>query len=131
MSGLFTGLTLTSLVLILNSPASFHTPLGALSGDDYFQVVITYVAIVSAMSSVSTLAYLEIAGGLAQVYSFLDSFGTFIFLASVFGFMGILPLILSPFTRVGAVVVLLAEGVLVATYFLGRRLPYKPRPAVL
>lgn len=39
--GLFTGLTLTSLVLILNSPGPFHAPIGPLSGQQYFEVVTT------------------------------------------------------------------------------------------
>jgi hypothetical protein len=126
VSGLFTGLTLTALVLILNSPGAYRIPIGPLSGQAFFETVITYVAVVSAMSSVSTLAFLEIAGGLTATYTFLDRFGTTLFLASVFGFMGILPFVLLPFSRVGSAVVLLADAFLLATYFVGRRLPSSP-----
>jgi hypothetical protein len=133
--GLFTGLTLTALVLILNSPRSFHVALGPLTGPQYFQVVTTYVAVESAMSSVAMVIYLEVAGGLARVYSFTDKLGTTLFLASAFGFMGILPLLLVPFTPGGAGLVLLFIVVLLTLYLLGRRLPVTdpralaPRPA--
>ncbi len=126
VSALFTGLTLTALVLILGSPGAFRVPLGPLSGEGYFETVVTYVAVVSAICSVSTLAFLEIAGGLSQTFSLLDKLGTTMFLTSVFGFMGILPLILSPFSRTGAGVVLLAEVVLLSLYFVGRRVRSRP-----
>lgn len=121
--GLFTGLTLTSLVLILNSPGPFHAPIGPLSGPQYFEIVTTYVAIVGALSSVAIVSFMEVAGGMARVYSFIDKLGTTLFLISVFGFMGILPLLLAPFTRWGAGLVLLLEVILLVLYFIGRRLP--------
>jgi hypothetical protein len=125
--GLFTGLTLATLVLILNSPAAFHISIGPISGDQYFQIVITYVALLGATSSLSMLAYLEIAGGLAQKFSVLDSLGTTFFLVSVFGFMGVLPVLLAPFTPTGAAFVLAVELVLVGTYFVARRAPPSPK----
>lgn len=121
--GLFTGLTLTSLVLILNSPRSFHAPIGPISGQQYFELVTTYVAIVGSLSSVAIVSFMEVAGGMAKVYSFTDKLGTTLFLISVFGFMGILPLLLAPFTRWGAGIVFVLEVVLLLTYFVGRRLP--------
>ena len=121
--GFFTGLVLTSLVLILNSPAPFHAPIGALSGQQYFETVTTYVAVVGAVSSVAMIAFLEVAGGLVPTFSFVDKLGTTLFFLSVFGFMGVLPLLLAPFTKWGAVVVLALEVVLLLVYFVGRRLP--------
>lgn len=120
--GFFTGLTLTSLVLILDAPGPFHAPIGPLSGEQYFEVVTSYVAIVGAVSSVAMVAFLEVAGGMSRLYSFVDKLGTTLFLLSVFGFMGILPLVLAPFTRTGAVAVLGLEVVLLLVYFVGRRL---------
>ena len=120
--GFFTGLVLTSLVLILTSPGPFHTPIGPLTGQQYFETVTTYVAIVGAVSSVAMLAFLEIAGGMLPTYSFVDRFGTTLFFLSLFGFMGVLPLLLAPFTRWGAISVLGVEVVLLLAYFLGRRL---------
>lgn len=128
VAGFFTGLTLTSLVLILNSPGPFHIPIGPLSGQQYFETVTTYVAIVGALSSVAMVAFLEVAGGMAQLYSFVDRFGTTPFLLSVFGFMGILPLLLVVFTKVGAASVLILELVLLAVYFVGRRAGRVGRP---
>jgi hypothetical protein len=118
--GFFMGLTLTSLVLILNSPGPFHVPIGSLSGVEYFQTLVTYVAIVGAVSSVGLLSFLEVGGGLSEKGGFVDKFGTFLFFLSVFGFMGVLPLLLAPFTRDGALAVFGLEVVLLSTYFLGR-----------
>lgn len=125
--GFFTGLVLTSLVLILTAPGPFHTPIGPLSGEQYFETLMTYVATVGVVSSVAMIAFLEVAGGMSQTYSFVDRLGTTLFFFSVFGFMGILPLILVPFSRWGAVVVLVLEVVLLGVYFVGRRV-VKPHP---
>ncbi len=118
--GFFTGLVLTSLVLILDSPGPFHVAIAGLSGPQYFEMLTTYVAVVGALSSVAMLAFLEVAGGMSAVYSFTDQLGTTLFLTSVFGFLGVLPLLLAPFTRWGALVVLLVEATLVGVYVLGR-----------
>lgn len=127
--GFFTGLVLTSLVLILTAPGPFHTSIGPLSGQQYFQTVTTYVAVVGALSSVAMLAFLEIAGGMSPTYSFVDKLGTLLFFLSVFGFMGVLPLLLAAFTRWGAVVVLVLEVVLLSVYFLGRRIFQRSLPS--
>jgi hypothetical protein len=119
--GFFMGLTLTSLVLILDSPAAFHAPLGPLTGEEYFQTIVTYVAIVGAVSSVGLISFLEVGGGLSQMGGFVDKLGTTLFFLSVFGFMGVLPLLLSPFSRYGAALVLALELFLAAVYFVGRR----------
>jgi hypothetical protein len=121
--GLFTGLTLTALVLILNSASAFHTPIGPLSGAQYFGLVSTFVAVVGAVSSVAIIAFLEVAGGIAPTFSFVDKLGTTLFFVSVFGFMGVLPLLLAPFTTWGATVLLVLEVVLLGTYFVGRLRP--------
>lgn len=122
VSGLFTGLTLTALVLILNSPRAFHAPIGPVSGQQYFETVVTYVSLLGVTSSIATLSFLEIAGGLAAKRTPLDTMGTAFFLTTVFGFMGALPLLLAPFTPVGAGVVLAAEAVVTALYFVLRRM---------
>jgi len=119
--GFFLGLTLTSLVLILNTPEAFHAPIGPLSGEQYFQTIVTYVAIVGGVSSVGLLCFLEVGGGLSKKGGFVDKLGTTLFFLSVFGFMGVLPLLLSPFTEVGATAVLSLEVVLAGVYFIGRR----------
>jgi hypothetical protein len=127
VSGLFTGLTLTALVLILNSPGPFHAGIGPISGQQYFETVVTYVALLGATNSVAMLSFLEIAGGMANKFSALDTLGTTFFLVSVFGFLGVLPLLLAPFTQIGATIVLGAEVVLVATYYVVRRInPHPP-----
>ncbi len=119
--GFFTGLVLTALVLILNSPRSFHVALGPLSPDQYYQILTTYVAFVGALSSVAMLAFLEVAGGLSRVFSFVDKLGTTLFLLSVVGFQGIIPLLLVAYTRWGALLLLLLEVALNLVYFVGRR----------
>jgi hypothetical protein len=117
----FTGLILTSLVLILTAPGAFHAPIGPLSGQQYFETVTTFVAIVGALSSVAMITFLEVAGGMAQPYSFVDKLGTTLLFLSVFGFMGILPLLLVGFTKWGAAIVRALEVVLLLVYFVGRR----------
>jgi hypothetical protein len=119
--GFFMGLTLTSLVLILNAPGAFHTPIGPLSGEQYFQTVVAYVATVGAVSSVGVLCALEVGSGLSKTGGFVDKMGTTLFFLSVFGFMGVLPLLLSPFTELGAIVIVGLEVVLLVVYFFGRR----------
>ena len=119
--GFFTGLVLTSLVLILNSPRPFHVALGPLSPEEYYELLTTYVAVVGAVSSVAMLAFLEVAGGLSSVFSFVDKLGTTLFLLAVVGFQGIIPLLLVAYTRWGALVVLLLEVALNLVYFVGRR----------
>lgn len=126
VAGLFTGLTLTALVLVLSSPAAFRVAIGPLSGSEYLATVATYIAFVGSLSSVAMLMFLEIAGGLAQTFTLLDKLGTGFFLGSVFGFMGILPLLLVPFTRTGAAVVLGVEAALLTVYFVSRRVPRHP-----
>lgn len=128
VSGLFTGLTLTALVLILNSPGPFHTAIGPISGPVFFQILVTYVALLGATNSVAMLSFLEIAGGMAAKFSALDKLGTTFFLVSVFGFVGVLPLLLAPFTEIGALLVVGAEVSLVATYFVVRRMPLRGPP---
>lgn len=127
VSGLFTGLTLTALVLILNSPRPFHTSIGALSGQMYFETLVTYVAILGATNSLAMLSFLEIAGGMAEKFSALDTLGTSFFLISIFGFLGALPLLLAPFTPMGALLVLGVEIMLVSIYFVVRRIPSRGR----
>jgi hypothetical protein len=121
--GLFTGLTLACLVLILNSPHAFHTAIGPLNGDQYFGLISTYVAIEGAVSSVAMVAFLEVAGGLSRLFSFIDKLGTTLFFVSVFGFLGVLPLLLAAFTEWGAIGLIVIEAVLLGLYFVGRRLP--------
>ena len=85
------------------------------------------MALLGVMSSVATLAYLEIAGGMSKTYSWLDTLGTAFFLSTVFGFLGVLPLLLVPFTTYGAVVVLVVEAVVILLYFVARRSGPRPR----
>lgn len=119
--GFLTGLVLTALVLILNTPKAFQVAIGPLSGDQYFQILSTYVATVGVVSASAMVAFLEVAGGLSKPFSFVDKLGTALFFLSVFGFMGALPLILVAFTVTGAGIVLTLELVLNSLYFLGRR----------
>lgn len=124
--GFFTGLTLTSLVQILNAPAPFPVRLGPLSGGQYFAAITTFVALGGALSSGAMLAFLEIAGGMAPVFSFVDRLGTTLFFLSVFGFLGVLPLLRVAFTPTGAVAVLVLEVALLVVYFVGRRTAAPP-----
>jgi hypothetical protein len=114
---------LTAPVLILNSPGPYHVVIGSPSKEQYFEPVASHVAPVGAVSREAPLAFLEVTGGMARVYGYFGQFGTTMVCLSVFGFMGILPLILAAFHRWGATIVLLLEIGLPLAYFLGRRHP--------
>jgi hypothetical protein len=125
--GLFTGFSLTALVLLLSAPRTFQVPFGTLSGVEYFQLLVTYVALVGSVCSVGALMMVEVAGGLAELYSVLDQLATTLYVISVIAFVLILPLLLVPFTASGAGVVFLAEVVLLTLYFVARRIPLSAR----
>lgn len=128
--GFFGGLTLTALVLILNSPAEFHKGIGPVTGSMYFQLVTTYVAGVGAISTIGLVAFLEVGSGMLPKFSRVDQYATGLFLVSVFGFMGILPVLLLPYTPGGALGILVIEVVLLVTYFVLRRDPTVRPPAI-
>jgi hypothetical protein len=125
--GLFTGFSLTALVLILSSPRYFQVPFGSLSGVAYFQLLATYVALVGCVCSVGALTMVEVAGGLSELYSVLDQLATTLYVLSVVAFVLILPLILVPFTQAGAAVVFAAEVILMLLYLVARQRPLSPR----
>jgi hypothetical protein len=114
--GLLTGFMITTLVLILGSPGSFHSSIGPISGADYFQLLATYVALVGVVSVIGMIALLEVSTGWAKVSSRVDQFGYTCFLLSLFGFIGALPLLLAPFTEYGAAIVLVAAVLLLGIY---------------
>lgn len=115
--GLLTGFMMTALVLILGSPVAFHSAIGPVSGEDYFQVLSTYVGVVGAVSIVGIVALTEVGAGRAKLGSRVDKFGYTCFLLSLFGFTGALPLLLAPFTKFGAAIVLTVAVLLFLAYF--------------
>ena len=127
--GLLTGFMITSLVLILGSPGPFRSPIGPLSGEEYFQILSTYVALVCVVSLVGVMAFAEVAGGWMAVGSRVDQFGYSCFLVVVFGFAGELSLLLVPFNRFGALIVFATAIVLFVTYrVLGGLTGRRPSP---
>ena len=115
--GLLTGFMMTSLVLILGSPGAFHSTIGPFSGEDYFEILSTYVGVVGAVSIVGIVALTEVGAGWAALGSRVDQFGYTCFLLSLFGFTGALPLLLAPFTKVGSAIVLAVAVLLFSIYY--------------
>ena len=113
--GLFTGFAITSLVVIMQSPATFHVEVWPLSAEGYF--VITTIALVGSVCVFGVLAAMEVAGGLAETGSGLDKFGYACFLIGLFGLVAILPLLLLPFASMGAAIVVACEIILLIVYF--------------
>ncbi len=115
--GFFSGFALTALVVIMQSPASFHVAVGPLSGEEYFEALSTAIAIVGSVCIFGVLAAMEVAGGLAEEGSVVDKFGYTCFLIGLFGFVGVLPLLLVPFTRIGSAILVGLEITLLIIYF--------------
>jgi hypothetical protein len=115
--GLFSGFTITALVVIMQSPSSFHVAVGPLSGEEYFEALITAIAIVGSVCIFGVLAAMEVAGGLAEEGSTVDKFGFICFLVGLVGFVGVLPLLLVPYTRIGSAIIVGPELALLAIYF--------------
>lgn len=116
--GFFTGFAFTSLVIIIQSPSSFHYPVWVLSASEYFQVLVTLIAGIGAVCVIGVLSIMEVAGGIADVGSPLDYFGYACFVIVLFGFVVVLPLLLLPFTTIGSAVITMLEAVLLVFYFL-------------
>ncbi len=115
--GFFAGFSITALVVIMQSPATFHVAVGFLSAEAYFEMLITLIALVGSVCVFGVLATMEIAGGTAEVGSGLDRFAYACFLIGLFGLVAVLPLLLLAFTALGAGVVLAVELILFIVYF--------------
>lgn len=116
MLGFFAGFSITALVVIMQSPAAFHVSIGILSADVYFRS--------SRRRSLSWPASESSAPGhdgshrgLAPVGGRLDRFAYARFLIALFSLVSVLPLLLPPFTALGAAVFLVAEVILLAISF--------------
>jgi hypothetical protein len=114
--GLLTGFMMTALVLILGSPGAFHAPIGAINGDEYFEILTTYVGVVGVVSIVGIVGLTQVGAGWSKLGSRVDQFAYTCFLIGLFGFTGALPLLLAPFTRVGAAIVLAVAVALFLTF---------------
>jgi hypothetical protein len=115
--GFFTGFSITALVVIMQASRSFHVPLGPLSAGEYFETLISTIALVDVVSVFGILATMEVAGGIAALGSGTDRFGYACFLIGLFGLVAVFPLLLFPFTSAGAAIVLVAEAILLTVYF--------------
>lgn len=80
------------------------------------------MAIVGAMSSVAIVSFMEVAGGMAKVQLYRQARNHAVPHQRLW-LHGDPSLLLAPFTRWGAGIVLLLEVILLATYFVGRRPP--------
>ena len=60
---------------------------------------------------------MEVAAGLAEEESVVDKFGFACFLIGFFGLVGLLPLLLLPFTRIGSAILVGLEIILLIIYF--------------
>jgi len=115
--GFFSGFAFTALVLIMQSPTAFRVAVGPLSGEEYFEALTTAIAVVGSVCIFGVLAAMEVAAGLAEAASSVDKFGFACFLVGLFGLVCVLPLLLIPFTRIGAAILVGLEIVLLVIYF--------------
>jgi len=117
VTGFFSGFALTALVVIIQAPTAFHVAVGPLSADEYFQALTTSIAVVASICVFGVLAAMEMAAGLAEEGSAIDKFGFACFLTGLFGLVGVLPLLLLPFSHVGSVILIGLEIILLFVYF--------------
>lgn len=115
--GFFSGFAITALVLTMQSPAVFHVGVGPVSGEEYFEALTTVIAIVGSVCIFGVLAAMEVAAGLADEGSVVDKFGFACFLTGLLGLVGVLPLMLVLFTRVGSAILVCFEIILLIIYF--------------
>lgn len=116
--GFFTGFAITSLVVIMQSPATFKVAVWPFSAEEYFNALITSIALVATVCTFGVLSTMEVAGGMAERHSILDRFGYTCFFVGLFGLVAITPLLLIPFTEIGATLVFGVEVILLIAYFL-------------
>jgi len=112
VNGFLGGIAFTGLILVLTDPNNFQPAIFKQYAVIYFYFLIAILAGSSALCVLSSLAEMQIAGGMVLPGSSTEWFGT---LTSTFGFMGFglaLPMLIFPFTIVGASVVLLMEATL-------------------
>jgi len=115
--GFFSGFAITALVLIMQSPASFHVSIGPVSSEEYFEALSTAIAAVGSVCIFGVLAAMEVATGLAEEESMVDRFGFAGFLIGLLGLIAVLPLLLVPFTRMGSAILVGLEVFLLVIYF--------------
>ncbi len=118
--GFFSGFAITTLVAIMQSPATFHVAVGSLSAVVYFESLITAVAIMGSACVFGILATVEVAGGTAEPGSRMAQFGYGCFLTGLFGLVTVLPPLIVPFTEIGPTIVIAFEIALLIVYFAPR-----------
>lgn len=103
--------------MIIQAPRAFDVAIGPLSADEYFQALTTSIAIAASVCIFGVLAAMEVAGGLAGEGSAIDKFGYGCFLAGLFGLVGVIPLLLLPFSQLGSLILTGLEIFLLIIYF--------------
>ncbi|MDA4127002.1 MAG: hypothetical protein OK452_07345 [Thaumarchaeota archaeon] len=115
-AGFLGGISFTGLVLVLSSASTFNTPVWIIPAEGYFVIVATSLAITSTLFIVASLSMQQVASGTADIDSPKADFAVYCFLLGVLGFLIDLPLLLVPFTTVGAVAVVVVEIILAYSY---------------
>lgn len=92
--GFFGGFAITALVETMRSQTTFHVAVWPLSPDEYFELLITVIAIVSSSCIFGSLSVMEVAGGTTAVGSQLD---TFVYVCFLMASLDYLPFFLCRF----------------------------------
>lgn len=122
--GFLGGLIFTALVLILQFPDKYRVAFWFIPAQFYFELLVTIMALAGAISVFTSLVLAETASGLYPTTGKLGSLVRILVPLTVELFMMILPMVLWPFTKVGAAVSFGAMIVLLAII-----LYYGTRPA--
>lgn len=112
VAGFLGALGVTALVLILQSPKAFQEPEWLLNKHEFSAILVVFLALLIVFSVFTAVEEVDIASGSRSEDSPSAKFGTFTLYGAWITLMIVLPLLLVPFTRLGAVGIAIVEFVM-------------------
>ena len=112
VAGFLGALGVTALVLILQSPKAFQEPEWFLNKHEFSAILVVLLALLIVFSVFTAVEEVDIASGSRPKDSPSAKFGTFTLYGAWIALMVVLPLLLVPFTPLGAMGIAVAEFVM-------------------
>jgi hypothetical protein len=112
VAGFLGALGVTALVLILQSPNAFQEPEWFLNKHEFSAILVVLLALLIVFSVFTAVEEVDIASGSRSRDSPSAKFGTFTLYGAWITLMIVLPLLLVPFTPLGAMGVAIVEFVM-------------------
>jgi len=121
VAGFIGGFGLAALVLILQNAKPFEKQEWFISAHDYFVLLVVILAVMIAASVFSSTVEIDIAGGVHHWSSAYGEMGQNLLILAFICVCVSMPLLILPFTRVGAGVVAVAEVLMLVAVALADR----------